>query len=169
VTAYVDAAVAEGASLRVGGARVTAGPLGDGFFFPPTILDDCDTTMRCVQEESFGPVLTVETFTDEDEAVRLANDSIYGLAGAVCTADEAKGERVARRLRMGTVWINDYHPYVAEAEWGGYKQSGIGRELGRAGLEEYQETKHIWRNTKPEPQGWFRDASSLGSSTQGFA
>ena len=161
VTAYVDGAVAEGATLRVGGERVSSGDadLSAGYFFPPTVLDDCDTSMRCVQEESFGPVLTVETFRDEEEAVRLANDSIYGLAGAVWTTDDDKAERVARRMRMGTVWINDYHPYVAQAEWGGYKQSGIGRELGRAGLEEYQETKHIWRNTKPEPQQWFGDGT----------
>jgi betaine-aldehyde dehydrogenase len=111
--------------------------------------------MRCVQEESFGPVLTVETFTDEDDAVATANDSIFGLAGAVWTRDGDKAERVARRLRMGTVWINDFHPYVAQAEWGGYKQSGIGRELGRLGLEEYQETKHVWHNVAPGPQGWF--------------
>jgi betaine-aldehyde dehydrogenase len=155
VTAYVDAAVAEGATLRVGGERADRDELGRGYFFPPTVLDDCDTSMTCVQDESFGPVLTVETFADEDEAVALANDSIYGLAGAVWTADDAKADRVAARLRMGTVWINDYHPYVAQAEWGGYKQSGIGRELGEAGLEEYRETKHIWRNLKPAPQGWF--------------
>ena len=155
VTAYVDAAVAEGATLRVGGERAVGDELGRGYFFPPTILDDCDTSMTCVQDESFGPVLTVETFADEDEAVALANDSIYGLAGAVWTADDALADRVAARLRMGTVWINDYHPYVAQAEWGGYKQSGIGRELGEAGLEEYRETKHIWRNLKPAPQGWF--------------
>ena len=78
-------------------------------------------------------MLTVETFRDEDEAVAIANDSIYGLAGAVWTQDAGKGQRVAARLRMGTVWINDYHPYVPQAEWGGYKQSGIGRELGQAG------------------------------------
>jgi betaine-aldehyde dehydrogenase len=155
VTAYVDAAVAEGATLRVGGRRVTDGKLADGWFFPPTILDDCDTTMRCVQDESFGPVLTVETFTTEDEAVRLGNDSMFGLAGGVWTTDAAKADRVAAQLRMGTVWINDYHPYVAQAEWGGYKQSGVGRELGRAGLDEYRETKHIWRNLTPTPQGWF--------------
>ena len=174
VTAYVDAAVAEGANLVLGGQRVTTNAAGDdlstGFYFPPTVLDDADTSMACTQDESFGPVLTVETFSAsaledlESAAVRIANDSVYGLAGAVWTTDDDRAERVARRLRMGTVWINDFHPYVAQAEWGGYKQSGIGRELGEAGLEEYRETKHIWKNIKPEPQGWFGDGEPVGGA-----
>jgi len=155
VEAYVARALEQGAQLRCGGARPDDPALADGFYYLPTILDGCTTEMDAVQNESFGPVLTVETFTDEDDAVRLANDSIYGLAGAVWTDNAGKAERVARRMRMGTVWINDYHPYVPQAEWGGYKQSGFGRELGKAGLEEYRETKHVWHNTRPAPMRWF--------------
>ncbi len=156
VEAYVAAGLAEGAELRCGGRRPDDPALADGFYYLPTVLDRCHSAMSVVGEESFGPVLTVETFSTEDDAVRTANDSIYGLAGAVWTQDAGKAERVAGRLRMGTVWINDYHPYVPQAEWGGYKQSGTGRELGRAGLEEYRETKHVWHNIRPAAQRWFK-------------
>ncbi|GGO01081.1 betaine-aldehyde dehydrogenase [Microbispora rosea subsp. aerata] len=152
VEAYVEAGLAEGATLRCGGRRVD----GKGYFYRPTVLDDCHRGMRVVREESFGPVLTVERFSGEDEAVALGNDTDYGLAGAVWTTDAGKAQRVAARLRHGTVWINDYHPYVPQAEWGGFKQSGIGRELGPTGLNEYREIKHIWQNTDPRPQHWFR-------------
>jgi betaine-aldehyde dehydrogenase len=155
VTAYVEAGLAEGATLRCGGGQPTDPDLQGGFYYLPTVLDDCTSTMTVVQDESFGPVLTVETFETEDQAVTLANDSIYGLAGAVWTRDTGRGQRMASRLRLGTVWINDYHPYVPQAEWGGFKQSGTGRELGLAGLEEYRETKHIWTNLEPAATHWF--------------
>ena len=155
VEAYVARGLEEGAVLRCGGARPDDPELADGFYYLPTILDAVTSSMSVAQDESFGPVLTVETFRDEDEAVAIANDSIYGLAGAVWTQDAGKAQRVAGRLRMGTVWINDYHPYVPQAEWGGYKQSGTGRELGQAGLDEYRETKHIWHNIRPAEQRWF--------------
>jgi len=155
VQKYVDDGVAEGAVLRTGGKRSSRPGLERGWFFEPTVLDHCNTNMRCVQDESFGPVLTVEVFDTEVDAVRLGNDTIYGLSGGVWTTDLAKAERVANALRHGTIWINDYGPYRPEAEWGGFKQSGFGRELGVSGLHEYLEPKHIWRNTTPARSGWF--------------
>lgn len=154
---FVADAIAEGAVLRAGGKRPIEPELQDGYFFRPTVLDNCHTKMKCVQDESFGPIMTIEVFDTEDEAVALGNDTIYGLAGAVWTSDNEKAQRVSRRLRHGTIWINDFHPYVAQAEWGGYKQSGIGRELGQAGLAEYLEHKHIWQNLSPARSDWFAD------------
>lgn len=164
IEAYVARAIAEGAVLRCGGERPTDPRLENGFFYPPTILDGCTQDMACVHDESFGPVLTVETFTDLDDAVRIANDTEYGLAGAVFSADPGTCEEVAARLRHGTVWINDFGPYVPAAEWGGFGHSGFGRELGRAGLAEYQESKHIWTNTRPGPTGWFGSSAAAGGS-----
>ena len=154
---FVADAIAEGAVLRAGGKRPDEPELQAGYFYRPTVLDNCNTKMNCVQDESFGPIMTIEVFDTEDEAVALGNDTIYGLAGAVWTKDSEKAQRVARQLRHGTIWINDFHPYVAQAEWGGYKQSGIGRELGHAGLAEYLEHKHIWQNLSPARSDWFAD------------
>ncbi|BBY30467.1 aldehyde dehydrogenase family protein [Mycolicibacterium sediminis] len=156
VEAYVALGISEGAKLVVGGERPSDPALADGSYYLPTIFDRCDRTMRIVTEETFGPILTVERFTDEAEAIRLGNDTDYGLAAGVRTSDAARGERVVRALRHGTVWLNDFGYYTAAAEWGGFGKSGNGRELGPAGLAEYQEMKHIWHNTAPMPAGWFK-------------
>lgn len=156
VEGYVALGISEGAKLVVGGERPSDPALAEGSYYLPTIFDRCDRSMRIVQEETFGPILTVERFTDEAEAVRLGNDTEYGLAAGVRTSDAARGERVVRALRHGTVWLNDFGYYTAAAEWGGFGKSGNGRELGPAGLAEYQEIKHIWHNTAPSPAGWFK-------------
>ncbi|WP_370942748.1 aldehyde dehydrogenase family protein [Amycolatopsis sp. cg5] len=155
VETYVAKTIEEGAKLLTGGKRPDDPALRDGYYYLPTVLDNVKPGGFAVTEESFGPVLTIETFADEDEAVRLANDTHYGLAGGVFTNDASRAQRVAGRLRHGTVWINDYHPYLPQAEWGGFKQSGVGRELGPTGFGEYQEIKHIYQNLKPAPQRWF--------------
>lgn len=153
---YVALGLSEGATLVCGGARPSEPALDKGYFYLPTIFDRCDRSMRIVTEETFGPILTVERFTDEAEAIALGNDTQYGLAAGVRTSDLARGERVVRALRHGTVWLNDFGYYTAAAEWGGYGRSGNGRELGPTGLAEYQEIKHIWHNTAPQGAGWFK-------------
>ena len=155
VSTYVDNGVKEGATLLIGGTKPKDTALENGFFYLPTVLTDCTTDMAVVQDEGFGPVITVERFTTEDQAIKLANDSVYGLSGGVWTQDLAKAERCVNKMRMGTVWINDVNNYFPQAPWGGYKQSGFGRELGTTGLEEYQEQKHIFTNLKPEAMNWF--------------
>ena len=155
VEGYIKAGIEEGAKLECGGKRL-AGELGEkGNFIEPTVFTHTKPSMKIVQEEIFGPVLVVQTFKDEQDAVKLANDTIYGLAGAVFTNDVAKAHRVIRKLRAGITWINTYHPTYNEAPWGGYKQSGIGRELGTYGYEAYTEVKQINVNLAVEPSGWF--------------
>ncbi|MCB4208493.1 aldehyde dehydrogenase family protein [Arthrobacter sp. UM1] len=164
VDAYVRAGEAEGARVRCGGAFATgtsgSSDLDKGFYYEPTVIDQVKQGMSVVVDEAFGPTVTIETFTDEDDAVRIANDTHYGLAGAVWTQDASKAQRVANRLRHGTVWINDFHPYLPQAEWGGFKQSGSGRELGPTGFEEYREAKHVYQNINPGVTGWFEDRSA---------
>ncbi|HKW45118.1 MAG TPA: aldehyde dehydrogenase family protein [Candidatus Eremiobacteraceae bacterium] len=157
VESYIKAGIAEGAKLECGGER-PAGELGtNGNFIAPTIFTNTTRSMKIVQEEIFGPVLVVQKFKDEKEAIEVANDTIYGLAGAVFTTDIARAHRVIRKLRAGITWINTYHPTYNEAPWGGYKQSGIGRELGTYGYDAYTEVKQINVNLAAEPSGWFAD------------
>ncbi|UOF90975.1 aldehyde dehydrogenase family protein [Fodinisporobacter ferrooxydans] len=153
---YVQIGLSEGATLLSGGKRIVEDGLSDGYFVEPTIFTDTRPDMRIVQEEIFGPVLAIQTFKTEEEAIQLANGTNFGLAAAVFTNDGAKAHRVIRQMRAGITWINTYHPTFNEAPWGGYKQSGIGRDLGTYGFEEYLETKQINVNLKVEPSGFFR-------------
>jgi aldehyde dehydrogenase (NAD+)/betaine-aldehyde dehydrogenase len=144
VVGYVHAGADEGATMLCGGGRLTGEGYDQGLFVQPTIFDGVTNDMRIAREEIFGPVLSVITFKDADEALRIANDTIYGLASAVWTKDINTAFKMAKGIQAGTVWVNSYHsaglPYMP---YGGYKQSGIGRELGHEGLEEYMETKAI--------------------------
>jgi betaine-aldehyde dehydrogenase len=155
VEGYIDIARKEGAKLVLGGKRPENPALQDGYFVMPTLFTGCENDMRIVQEEVFGPVVTVEKFSTEEEAVQRANDTIYGLSAGFWTRDPDRMERVSKGLRFGTVWINDFNVYFVQAPWGGYKQSGLGRELGKIGLEEYTEVKHVYRNHATRPINWF--------------
>jgi betaine-aldehyde dehydrogenase len=155
VLEYIEIGKKEGARLLCGGNRITAGALGKGFYVEPTIFADATPDMRIVQEEIFGPVLAVQKFHGEKQALELANGTPFGLAGGVFTSDGAKAMRVIKKLRAGITWINAYHPTYCEAPWGGYKQSGIGRDLGTFGYEEYTEVKQININLQPGETGWF--------------
>ncbi len=146
VNSYLEHGQADGARLAFLGTVPTDPRLEGGFYFPPVVFADVDNTMRIAREEIFGPVLAVIPFDDEDEAIRLANDTSYGLAAAVWTSDVKRALRVSKAIRAGVVWVNDSQPAPVEAPWGGYKASGVGRELGRYGLEAYQELKQVYLN-----------------------
>jgi aldehyde dehydrogenase (NAD+) len=143
IEGYVGIGRDEGADVVVGGERAMVEGHDSGFYFRPTVMSNVRSAMRVAQEEIFGPVLVVIPFADDEEAARLANDSIYGLAGAVWSGNNDRAIRMAERMRTGTVWINDYHMINPRFPFGGYKQSGIGREHGEIGFNEYREVKHI--------------------------
>lgn len=151
VEKYVALGNEQGAKCLTGGKRPNA--MKKGFYYEPTIFDEVDNKMRIAQEEIFGPVVSVIRFKDEDDAVRMANDSLYGLGGAVWSSNMDRAVALAKRIETGTVWINDYHMINVRFPFGGYKQSGVGRELGKWGLAEYHELKHIHIGADTPPEG----------------
>ena len=155
VEGMIKAGIHEGAKLVCGGGRPKGKEFEKGNFVEPTIFDEVKPTMRIAREEIFGPVMSVIEFKDEAEAVKIANDSEYGLAAGVWTLNVNRGIRVLKELRAGITWLNTYHPTFNELPWGGYKQSGIGRELGLYGIEAYLETKQVNINLDEAPIGWY--------------
>ncbi|TAT96039.1 aldehyde dehydrogenase family protein (plasmid) [Rhizobium ruizarguesonis] len=153
VVAAIEGARKAGATVASGGTRPEG--FDRGFYLRPTVLADVPLDSDAWKEEIFGPVVCVRSFKTEEEAVELANDSRFGLAAAVMSKDDTRAERVAAAFRAGIVWINCSQPTFTEAPWGGYKESGIGRELGRWGLDNYLETKQITRFASEAPWGWY--------------
>jgi betaine-aldehyde dehydrogenase len=152
VSSYLELGKQE-AKTAIGGGRPKA--FGKGYYVEPTIFYDVDNSARIAREEIFGPVASVIPFENEGEAIEIANDTPYGLAGAVWTRDIFKAFRMVKAMRAGIVWVNHMQPTYVEAPWGGYKQSGFGRELGPWGLEEYLETKQVFVNLDESPIGWY--------------
>ncbi len=147
---YVQVGKDEGAELAYGGNRLTDGIYEKGFFFEPTIFINCHNQMAQVREEIFGPVQCVIPYDDEEEAIAMANDSHYGLGGGVCSTNASRAQRVASKMRTGTVWINNWHVLRPDAPFGGYKQSGYGRECSYHSLLAYSEVKHVCQDLTPE-------------------
>jgi betaine-aldehyde dehydrogenase len=141
------------ARLAAGGGRPASEP--KGYYVEPTIFADVANSARIAREEIFGPVAAVIPFDGEAAAIRIANDTPYGLAAAVWSRDIFRAFRVVKALRAGIVWVNHMQPTYVEAPWGGYKQSGFGRELGPSGIEEYLETKQVYINLNEQPIGWY--------------
>jgi aldehyde dehydrogenase len=155
ILSYMDIAKKEGAQLLTGGGRRTEeGELSDGFYVEPTVFRG-HNRMRIFQEEIFGPVLSVTTFKTEEEALAIANDTLYGLGAGVWCRDGATAYRMGRGIKAGRVWTNCYHLYPAHAAFGGYKQSGIGRENHRMMLDHYQQTKNLLVSYSPKALGFF--------------
>lgn len=152
---YVEIGKQEGAKVLVGGSRYTEGELAKGSFMRPTLLTDVDNSMRVAQEEIFGPIGVVIKFKNEEDVIRMANDSVYGLGGGVFTKDINKAIRVARGIKTGRVWVNTYHSFPAGAPFGGVKESGIGRETHKVILDHYTQMKNIIINLNEKPGGMY--------------
>ena len=155
VLSYVEIAKEEGARVAAGGVRVTDGELGKGCFIRPTLIVDATNDMRVAREEIFGPVAVVIKFHSEEEVIEQANDSLYGLGGGVFTQNLNRAIRVARAIETGRMWVNTYNSIPAGAPFGGYKQSGIGRETHKVILEHYTQMKNIIINLSDKPSGFY--------------
>jgi aldehyde dehydrogenase len=154
ILSYIDIGRAEGATVRTGGRQRHVPGLEDGYYVEPTILEG-HNQMRVFQEEIFGPVVSVTTYRDLDQALDIANDTLYGLGAGVWSRNANDAYRLARGIQAGRVWVNNYHAYPAHAAFGGYKQSGIGRETHKMMLDHYQQTKNLLVSYDPRPLGLF--------------
>ena len=155
ILSYIDIGRKEGAKVLIGGERNTLeGELKDGYYVKPTVFEGRNR-MRIFQEEIFGPVVSVTTFETEEEALSIANDTLYGLGAGVWTRDGNRAYRVGREIQAGRVWTNCFHAYPAHAAFGGYKQSGIGRETHKMMLDHYQQTKNLLVSYSPKALGFF--------------
>lgn len=152
VQSYVEIGKNEGARCLTGGKVIEH---KSGYFYKPTVFVDVTQDMRIVQEEIFGPVVTIQSFKDEEEAIKLANGTKFGLAAGIFTEDIERANRVLAKIKAGTIWVNGYHTPYVEAPWGGFKYSGIGRELGPQGLANYVEYKHVNTVPKLSQLGWY--------------
>ncbi len=150
ILSYLDVAKDDGAECVLGGAKATRPECGDGWFVEPTIYTGVNNQMRIAQEEVFGPVLSIIPFRDEEEAVQIANDVVYGLAAGVWTQDIRKAIEIPNRIQAGTVWVNTYRAVSFLSPFGGYKRSGLGRESGQQAIQEYMQTKSVWISTATE-------------------
>jgi aldehyde dehydrogenase len=155
ILSYLEIGKAEGAKVLIGGERnVLEGDLAEGFYVQPTVFEG-DNSMRVFQEEIFGPVLALTSFDDEADALKVANDTLYGLGAGVWSRDSGTAFRMGRGIKAGRVWTNCYHAYPAHAAFGGYKQSGIGRENHKMMLDHYQQTKNVLVSYSPKAMGFF--------------
>jgi betaine-aldehyde dehydrogenase len=156
IKGYVDIATAEGAQVLTGGCPPSLeGDFQKGFFFQPTIFGEVTNTMRVAQEEIFGPVVSIITFEGEEDLIRQANEVVYGLSAGIWTKDITRAHRFAKAIKAGTVWINTYNMFNAASPFGGYKQSGYGREMGKHALEMYTQVKSVWVDLSGKPIGWY--------------